>query len=212
MSQALLNDTQKTVPSLPGAVRTIRRTAREKRKIWFYQNRFGVFGFSSALIQLVVIGVVKFHPLELDSSGEVYDEIAFVSNLQVAEPDAPKQNEAEGEIKATDKLDKPVEDPRVAGAKNPYMEGAVLPIDLSPTLKPEYTREARAAGVEGVLYLEVVIADTGEVLLAKPKNRLGHGLERVAVSTYKRKRFKPAILEGDPITVRLTIPIRFTLQ
>ncbi|PKA10307.1 energy transducer TonB, partial [Leptospira meyeri] len=42
--------------------------------------------------------------------------------------------------------------------------------------------------------------------------QLGGGLEEEAIKVYRRKRFSPSILEGKAITVKVLVPIRFTLN
>ena len=105
------------------------------------------------------------------------------------------------------------EDPRIAGAEDAAISGATAPIDLTPSIRPEYTDQARAEGITGTLTLEIIIADSGEVLQARSVGKkLGFGLEEQAVSTYRRKRFAPSILEGKAITVKVLVPIRFSLN
>ena len=101
----------------------------------------------------------------------------------------------------------------MAGASDPIVSGATSPIDLSPNVRPEYTDEAKAQGITGTMTLEVVIANTGEVLRVRSVGKtLGSGLEQAAIATYRKKRFSPSILEGKPITVKVLVPIRFTLN
>ena len=199
---------------LPTKKRKLERTSSEKFRIWFFQNRFNVVGALAAVTQISAIYLVKFEPVNLDFSNEVYEEVAFVNNLQVVQdaPSAP-QVTAEGEIVPTEKLEKPKEDNRVAQAVNPYQINATMPVDLTPTLKPLYTAEARAAGIEGIVYIELVIADTGEVLSASPRGKtLGYGLEAEAIRVFRRKKFSPAKKDGEPITVKIVVPVRFTLN
>ena len=188
----------------------VERTAAERRRIWFFQNRFRIFGGISVFVQLATIYGVEFDPPKFED-GAVYDEIAFVSNLQV-ETEAGETEAAEGEIEPTDKkLEKEIDD-RIASAVDPFQVQATPPVDLSPSVKPAYTPEARQAGFEGKLYLEIVVADTGEVLMVRPRNRVGHGLEAIAMQTYRRKRFQPALMKGQPITVKIIVPVRYSLN
>lgn len=189
----------------------IQRTKSEQRKIWFFQNRFRIFGLISVFVQLAAIYGVEFEPPRFADDSEVYDQIAFVSNLQV-QTEAGEQDVAEGEIEPTDKKLEEQLDDRIASAQDPFRINATPPVDLNPSVKPEYTPEARKAGFEGKLYLEIVVADTGEVLMVRPRNQVGHGLEPIAIQTYRRKRFQPAIMQGKPITVKIIIPVRYSLN
>lgn len=188
----------------------VQRTKAEQRKLWFFQNRFRIFGLTSVFVQLAAIYGVEFTPPRF-ADDKVYDQIAFVSNLQI-ETEEGQDEAAEGEIEATDKLLEDKLDDRIASAVNPFQVNATPPVDLSPSIKPEYTDEARKAGFQGTLYVEIVVADTGEVLMVRPRKAVGYGLERIAIQTYRRKRFQPALMQGKPITVKIIVPVRYSLN
>lgn len=105
------------------------------------------------------------------------------------------------------------EDPRAASAANPYIGGATMPVDLTPDITPAYTPEAKAAGVQGTVTLEIVVSDDGKVLRARSVGkRLGHGLEESAAAAFRQKRFTPSMKDGQPITVKFYQPVRFVLN
>lgn len=190
------------------------RSLVENLKIKFYQNRFLIFGTFSLVTQVLIIKNAYISNTLIKEEEKVYDEIAFVSNLQIADPEVNKEVEEEGEIKETEQLQKKeFEDPRIASAQNVFLIGATLPIDLTPDIKPEYPLAARKNGIEGIVTLEVVISDEGSVLKATAVNKpLGFGLEETAVSAFKRKKYQPSIYEGKPITVRVMVPVQFRLN
>jgi len=70
-----------------------------------------------------------------------------------------------------------------------------------PTLKTdiEYTEEARAAGVEGRLVLEVTVDADGNVTAVKVVNGVDPALDAAAIATVKTWRFKPAMACGKPV-------------
>lgn len=105
------------------------------------------------------------------------------------------------------------EDPRIASAVNPVVGGATNPVDLNPEVIPQYTPAARAAGIEGAVTLELVIAEDGKVLRAKPVGKkLGMGLDEAASATYRKKRFKPSIgPAGKAIVVKFYYRVKFSL-
>lgn len=105
------------------------------------------------------------------------------------------------------------EDPRAASAANPYIGGATMPVDLTPEISPVYTAEAKSAGVQGTVTLEIVVSDDGKVLRARSVGkRLGHGLEESAAAAFRQKRFQPSMKDGQPITVKFYQPVRFVLN
>lgn len=195
----------------------VKRTFVEEFKIKFYQNRFLIFGIFSTVVQIWFITTAYIPERVVEEEKKVYEDITFITAIQLADPQVTTQTEAQGEIRETEKIvkkeDEIVEDPRIASAQNVFLIGATIPIDLTPDLKPEYPMEARKNGIEGTVTLEVVIADTGEVLKVVPINKpIGYGLEESAVRTFKKKRYQPALVDGKPITVRVIIPVHFRLH
>ena len=79
-------------------------------------------------------------------------------------------------------------------------------------VKPEYTPEARAAGLQGsvVLYLEISAA--GEVETAHVIQSLGLGLDEKAIEAVKQRRYEPAILDGKPVEIEQSGEVRFLLD
>jgi TonB family protein len=167
----------------------------------------------STLIQLSVLFFWFTPSFDTDSLDDLIEEVAFIDNVQITEP-VSESKPTDGDFDLTDKeKEEKKEDPRVAGASDPIVSGATSPVDLTPNVRPEYTDEAKSSGITGTMTLEVVIANTGEVLRVRSVGKtLGFGLEQAAITTYKRKKFSPSILEGKPITVKVLVPIRFTLN
>ncbi|HBS06347.1 MAG TPA: energy transducer TonB [Leptospiraceae bacterium] len=200
-----------TTAELTNSSPVIQRTGKEKFAIWFHQNRFWVLALLSGSIQFLFLYLMYFPPQTFETDDDIYEEIQFVDNVKVKQPDV-EVPPAEGEIRKTDELKKEkVEDQRIVGAQNPFAIGATPPVDLSPGVKPPYTPEARSAGIEGMLVLELVVGEDGRVLRVRVLKGLGHGLDQSAVQTYYSKRFTPAYKEGKPITVKINVPIRFQL-
>lgn len=167
----------------------------------------------SATLQALILFFWFTPQIRTDSLDNLIEEVAFIDNLQIQEP-VSEAAPTDGDFDLTDKekIEKK-EDPRIAGANDPIVAGATAPVDLTPNIRPEYTEAARANGIIGTLTLEVVIADSGEVLRVRSIGRtLGFGLEEGAINTYKRKRFSPSFLDGKAITVKVLVPIRFTLN
>ena len=192
----------------------VKRNFNENLKIWFHQNRFNVLGAVSAVTQAVIIATVVIPGETFDDTPRQLEDISL-TEFVVERPATSADPVPEGEIKETNDLNKPTNepDPRISGAVNPAFAGASLPIDLTTHIKPEYTDAARQAGIEGRAYVQVVIADTGEVLQVRNKGKkLGFGLEASIRRAYRRKRFKPSRLQGKPITVKLVYPVRFKLN
>lgn len=181
------------------------------------RNRMNVGLAVSLILQLLLLFfwyvpevIIKEKPKK------VLEDLAFVDvNLQTPTTSAPEIPD-DGEIELTDKKiikkeKKP--DPRISGAQDAVFSGATTPVDLSPGVRPDYTSEARQNGITGTITLELIIADTGEVLRVRSVGKkLGYGLEESAIRTYRKKKYSPSMLNGKPITVKVLVPIRFTLN
>lgn len=138
------------------------------------------------------------------------DEVAFVDNLVIQEPNVGEAAD-DGEFEVTDTIKKK-EDLRIAGAQDAIISGATAPVDLTPNITPDYPDEARSAGITGTSTLEVIIAENGQVLRVRSVGKsLGFGLDEAAIEAFYKKRYSPSILEGKPITVKVLIPVRFSL-
>lgn len=188
-----------------------KRNSKARRFIDRYKLELSI-GISF-LIQLLILFFWYVPPIEFDNKlDRLVEEVAFVDSVSIKEPEVAEPDDGEFEVTDKKKEIKKV-DPRISSAQDSILSGATQPIDLSPNLKPEYTAEAKAAGIEGRMTLEVIIADTGEVLQVRSVGRkLGYGLEEAAKKAFSRKRYSPAILDGKPITVKALIPVNWSLR
>jgi TonB family protein len=90
--------------------------------------------------------------------------------------------------------------------------GVQAPVVLQQPL-PAYTDEARAARVEGILLVQVIIRKDGTVDSFKILRSLGYGLDESAIDTIaQRWRFAPGTLNGEPVDVQANIEVSFRLN
>jgi protein TonB len=82
------------------------------------------------------------------------------------------------------------------------------PIEMQ---KPEYTEEARGAGIEGKVRVELTVAADGSVREAKVLEALGHGLDEAALNAVRAAKFEPALHCGKPVEATFVVAIRFSL-
>ncbi|NBU97644.1 MAG: energy transducer TonB [Spirochaetia bacterium] len=191
------------------------RSLRNRIHRFIERNRLNVGITISVLIQLSILFFWQTPELDLNKLDHLVEEVAFIDSVAIKDPNTADAPPDDGDVELTDKkkVQEIKEDPRIAGAEDAAISGATAPIDLSPDVRPEYTAAARSEGITGTITLEVVIADSGEVLQARSVGKkLGFGLEEEAISTYRRKRFSPSYLDGKAITVKVLIPIRFRLN
>jgi TonB family protein len=65
---------------------------------------------------------------------------------------------------------------------------------------PEYTPEARKAGIEGKVELAITLDTDGRPTEIQLTRGLGAGLDEKAVACVKNWRFRPALRNGQPVT------------
>lgn len=83
-----------------------------------------------------------------------------------------------------------------------------------PIYKPEppYTNEARAAGVNGVVGLWIMVEAKGNVSQIRVVKPLGYGLDEKAMETVRTWKFRPAMRNGLPVAVPVTVEVSFQLK
>ena len=78
-------------------------------------------------------------------------------------------------------------------------------------VEAEYPAEARAAGLEGRVGLEVDLSATGEVTRAVVVEPAGHGFDEAALAAVRQFHFTPAEVDGKPSPVRISYSYDFVL-
>jgi TonB family protein len=98
------------------------------------------------------------------------------------------------------------------------IRGTVVPVTTVETnpryLKkpqPQYTPEMLANNIEGVINVKVLIDIDGKVKEATALNDLGFGSAEAARKACFDAQFEPAMRDGGPVAVWITIPIRFEI-
>jgi protein TonB len=91
-----------------------------------------------------------------------------------------------------------------------------VPVEIMPELifknKPEYPRMVEQAGLEGTVYLRVLVKKDGTVGDAKvEKSSKIESLDEAALKAVYACTFKPAIQNGRPVNVWVSFPYEFTL-
>jgi periplasmic protein TonB len=76
---------------------------------------------------------------------------------------------------------------------------------------PEYSEEARKAKYQGSVVLDVTVAADGRPRDLRVVRSLGMGLDERALEAVRRWRFDPAMKDGRPVAVRVSIEVAFRL-
>jgi protein TonB len=75
-----------------------------------------------------------------------------------------------------------------------------------------YPDEARRAGIEGDVPVEIVVDARGAVIDARAVRHVGYGLDEAAVAAVRRWRFTPAQKDGRAVRVRMTCDVAFRFE
>ena len=75
-----------------------------------------------------------------------------------------------------------------------------------------YPKRAKAAGIEGVVYIEFIVNKDGSVSDAKVKRGIGGGCDEEALESVKKLEFIPGRQRGNAVRVRMRLPVRFDLK
>lgn len=113
-------------------------------------------------------------------------------------------------------VDIPSDGPPGAGAPG-LGEIADVGGDVSPPKriygpKPPFTEEARQARVQGVVLLQAIIDQQGNVARVRVLKGLPMGLTESAIETVKTWRYEPSTRDGKPVAVRMHLNVSFWLQ
>lgn len=75
-----------------------------------------------------------------------------------------------------------------------------------------YPEIAKRAGIEGKIYVQAFIDETGNVVSAKILKGIGAGCDEAALNAVKETKFTPGKQRGKPVKTQVSIPIMFKLQ
>jgi len=80
------------------------------------------------------------------------------------------------------------------------------------TPDPEYTEEARNAKTQGMCVLRLIVDDQGNPRDIRVVRGLGFGLDAKAIDAVKQWRFQPAMKDGRPVSVLISVEVGFHLN
>lgn len=90
--------------------------------------------------------------------------------------------------------------------------GNITPPKKIHSPQPHYTEEARMARIQGIVILQTIVDEQGDVRQVKVLKDLPLGLTESAVDTVAAWKFEPARKDGVPVPVYFHLQIRFSLQ
>ena len=79
------------------------------------------------------------------------------------------------------------------------------------TPDPEYTEQARLAKTQGTCILWLIVDDQGHPRDIRVVRGLGFGLDTKAIDAVRQWRFQPAMKDGRPVNVQISVEVGFRL-
>lgn len=76
---------------------------------------------------------------------------------------------------------------------------------------PQYTEEARRAKRQGTCTLWLIVDSAGQPRDIRVVRGLGYGLDQKAVEAVRNWRFNPALKDGKPVDVQISVEVEFHL-
>jgi protein TonB len=128
-------------------------------------------------------------PIRIDEPEEI--DIPVVDDLVIGIPEAPPEPEPTGPI---------------------YVTGDVKKPEKVSSPPPQYTEIARKARIQGVVILQAIINEQGDVDNVTVLKGLPMGLTEEAEKAVRQWKFKPAQLNGKPVAVYFNLTVNFQLQ
>lgn len=89
--------------------------------------------------------------------------------------------------------------------------GVSAPV-LLRSVEPEFTEQARQAGFQGSVALQLIVDPQGNPQNVRITRHLGMGLDEKAVAAVRQYRFKAAMYQGHPVAVQIIIDVDFHLH
>jgi protein TonB len=95
----------------------------------------------------------------------------------------------------------------------PFRPGSgIEPPKLLREVKADYTDDARRAGIEGEVVLEIVVRRDGSVGDVRVRRGLDRLLDQRATAAVREWRFAPATRRGAPVDVIVEVSVEFRLR
>ena len=93
---------------------------------------------------------------------------------------------------------------------------AVAKVDEAPvpirTVAPAYPVALRQANVQGLVSVQIVVDESGTVIACDVLKSTRDEFRQPSVDAVQAWKFKPAKVAGKPVKVRITVPLKFTVD
>jgi protein TonB len=99
-----------------------------------------------------------------------------------------------------------------SSGRPPRPGGDIRPPELLTRVDPVYPEAARRAGLQGVVFLEAIIAASGDIEEVAIVRSAGPLFDSAAVAAVRRWKYRPATLNGRAVRVLLNVTVSFRLH
>ncbi|QKK01701.1 MAG: energy transducer TonB [Pseudomonadota bacterium] len=165
---------------------------------------------------------IRFGPVEIDDRVERRDRRRPPPPPPPETPPPPPEMEisqVDQQVQDMPNLDLPPLDVPTTGS-GPFLgsmaqvdrnqEGDIVPL---VRIQPQYPRDAAIASIEGWVKIEFIIDETGSVRQPRVvEARPPRVFDREAIRAILRWKFKPRVIDGQPVQRRATQVIEFSLE
>ncbi len=80
------------------------------------------------------------------------------------------------------------------------------------TVPPEYPAAMRDQKASGVVTVNCLVDEKGNVTESRVEKSTNEAFDQAAIDAVKRWKFKPARQDGNPVQIRVSIPVRFVFE
>lgn len=156
------------------------------------------------------IAAPKFTLPEAVPDEEVAEDFVVVSQEELAEISSPVLSEGDG-TGANIQVDIPIEE--YIPSPDEFVAVEERPVTLQQ-VSPKYPEMARKAGIEGSVWVKVLVDRNGNVKDARIAKESGAnaGFEEAAIEAAKLTKWKPAMQNKQPVALWVTYEIKFQLK
>lgn len=86
------------------------------------------------------------------------------------------------------------------------------PDPINPAVWPVYPKEAKEQGIEGTVYIKLLVNEKGVVEKAVIEQSDAEIFNKVSIDAAMKWKFKPAMKQGLPVSTWVMLPFRFKLS
>lgn len=186
-----------------GLARTVRRIGT--RDETYFESLAGIYLIETRTGRLVTFTMVRERaPTDSEATGKMLASLkAHVIDLEQAIYGAFKRSQDEARtLPQADELE-------VIDLDGSLTPGGVSPPVFYERLKPEYTDIAASIDLVATVEISAIFGTAGRVESSEIVRWAGFGLDESALATVRKLRFKPAIKQGKPISVRGLVRYNF---